>query len=167
MRNPDCTNGLRENISLGSFLLPIRAIKWFPICRENEKLNTFFIVTNKTVQFQHLVCDGSHSHTPHDRNSRLALCSWSTGWQQKVDISILDLISEGKRALFASGTGAVSASDSPERACLFRTNMFERHVFVCHGCKEKHPIGMRTHNRKTRGERNGNAEAAVTNEPTA
>ena len=100
-------------------------------------------------KFQHLVCDDSHRHSHHDRNSRLALCSWPTGLQQKIDMSIVDLIGEGKRALFASGTGAVSASDSPERARLFRTNLFERHVFVCHGCQEKHAKGMRTHNRKS------------------
>ena len=90
---------------------------------ENEKLNTydkrpFFTVTNKTViakQFHHLLCDDSHRHAHHDRNSRLALCSWPTGLQQKVDMGIVDLISEGKRTMIASGTGAVSVSDSPDR----------------------------------------------------
>ena len=68
---------------------------------ENEKLSTydkrpFFTVTNKTViakQFQHLVCNDSHCHAHHNRSSRLALCSWPTGLQQKVDINIADLIS--------------------------------------------------------------------------
>ena len=69
-------------------------------------------------------------------------------FQQKADTGIVNMISEGKKLMIESGTVAASLTDSVERRPILPANLFERHVYECHGWNKKHARGMRTHNRE-------------------
>ena len=99
----------------------------------------FRVVTNETrvaEQFDHLVCKENHYHgTLYSADPQ----AWNPQIAEKVALGITNMIADSK----ARNTHRNYLAN-PGKAIQ---NLFDRHVFVCHGCKKLHGKYMRTHNR--------------------
>lgn len=87
-------------------------------------------------KFENTTCQGNHFHSHGDATE------WSPQISDELPLGISELIVDSKRVPLAEIHHSFLAN--PGRAV---SDMFKRHVFVCHSCDQAHGEFMGTHNR--------------------